>query len=131
MSGAFLWGLVGGSSLVLGGVVALTLRDLAEDLLGLIMAFGAGVLISAVAYELVDEAFDTRQAAAASALGLFAGAGASSAATALIDRLGGGRKSSAGAQAGGSAFRDRAGHRPRRHPRVDRASASACSRRAG
>ena len=56
MSGAFLWGLVAGSSLVLGGVVALRF-DISQRLLGLIMAFGGGVLISAVAYELVGEAF--------------------------------------------------------------------------
>jgi ZIP family zinc transporter len=54
MGEAFVWGLVGGSSLVIGGVVALRVA-ITRRLLGLIMAFGAGVLISAVAYELVHE----------------------------------------------------------------------------
>ena len=58
MGEAFVWGLVGGSSLVIGGVVALRVA-LTRRLLGLIMAFGGGVLISAVAYELVEEAFHT------------------------------------------------------------------------
>ena len=55
MTSAFLWGLFAASSLVAGGVLALTL-PIRERLLGLIMGFGAGVLISAVAYELVEEA---------------------------------------------------------------------------
>ena len=58
MGAAFGWGLLAGSSLILGGVLALAL-PIRERLLGLIMAFGAGVLISAVAYELVAEAVET------------------------------------------------------------------------
>lgn len=104
MSGAFLWGLVAGSSLVVGGVVALRVR-IPQTALGLIMAFGAGVLISAVAYELVGEAFDTSPGSGAVALGLFAGAGAFFAGDFLIDRLGGqDRKSSGGEQAAGSSL---------------------------
>ena len=55
MGEAFFWGIIAGSSLVVGGVIALRVR-ISQRLLGLIMAFGSGVLISAVAYELVDEA---------------------------------------------------------------------------
>ena len=58
MGEAFLWGTVAGASLVIGGVVALRV-SLTRRSLGLIMAFGAGVLLSAVAYELVHEAFET------------------------------------------------------------------------
>jgi ZIP family zinc transporter len=102
MSGAFLWGLVGGSSLVLGGVVALRF-DISQRLIGLIMAFGGGVLISAVAYELVGEAFNTSAGSGGIGLGLFAGAGVFFGGDYLIDRLGGGeRKHSGGAQASGS-----------------------------
>ena len=50
MGEAFLWGIVAGSSLVVGGVIALRL-SISQRLLGLIMAFGSGVLISAVAYD--------------------------------------------------------------------------------
>lgn len=51
-----LWGLVGGSSLVLGAVLALA-RTWSARLIALVMAFGSGVLISAVSFELVAEAW--------------------------------------------------------------------------
>ena len=104
MSGAFAWGLLAGSSLVVGGVVALRFR-IPQTVLGLIMGFGAGVLISAVAYELVGEAFDTSAGSGGVALGLFAGAGAFFVGDVLIARMGGhGRKSSGGEQEAGSAL---------------------------
>ncbi len=95
MGEAFVWGIVGGSSLVIGGVVALRVA-ISRRLLGLIMAFGAGVLISAVAYELVQEAFETSAGDGGIALGLLAGSATFFAAEVLIDRLGGGKRSSAG-----------------------------------
>lgn len=49
------WGLVGGLALVLGALVAWFARVPQQVVAG-IMAFGAGVLISALAFELVDEA---------------------------------------------------------------------------
>ena len=104
MAEAFLWGLVAGSSLLVGGIVALRMR-IGGRLLGLVMAFGAGVLISAVAYELVQEAFHVGAGSGGVALGLVAGAAAFYSGDLLIDRLGGhGRKSSAGEQASGSAL---------------------------
>ncbi len=104
MAEAFFWGLLAGSSLVIGGLVALTGR-VGNRLLGLIMAFGAGVLISAVAYELVQEAFTTSESGTAVTLGLFAGAAVFFLGDAAIDRFGGaGRKSTGGAQASGSAY---------------------------
>ena len=57
MSGALaatLWGGLAASSLVIGGALALRFR-LPVRLVGLILAFGAGTLISAVAYELVPD----------------------------------------------------------------------------
>jgi ZIP family zinc transporter len=102
MGAAFAWGLLGSSSLVLGGVLALRVR-IPGLVLGLIMAFGAGVLISAVAYELVEEAFETAGGQGSVALGLFTGSLVFFAGDALIDRLGGtGRKRSTGEQAAGS-----------------------------
>ena len=69
------------------------------------MGFGSGVLISAVAYELVGEASATADRRAAVALGLFAGCGVFFAGDAIIDRMGGAdRKSSTGLQASGSAL---------------------------
>jgi zinc transporter, ZIP family len=92
MGAALGWGLLAGSSLILGGALALTLQ-IREHLLGLIMAFGAGVLISAVAYELVAEAFHTSAGGGSLALGLAAGAASFFVGDAFVDRLGGdGRK---------------------------------------
>jgi zinc transporter, ZIP family len=90
---AFLWGLVGGSSLVLGGLIALR-APITRRHVGLIMAFGAGVLLSAVAYELVQEAFETSAGEGAIAIGLLAGSSVFFAAEVLIDRLGDRRGSS-------------------------------------
>jgi zinc transporter, ZIP family len=100
---ALLWGLVAGSSLVVGGALALTL-PISRLALGLIMAFGAGMLISAVAYDLVDDAVRTSAGSGGVAFGLFAGALTFFVGDAVIDRLGGAdRKDSGGGQAGGSA----------------------------
>jgi ZIP family zinc transporter len=102
MSGAFLWGLLAGSSLIVGGLLTVSVR-IPEILLGLIMAFGAGVLVSAVAYELVGEAFATSAGRGGVALGLFAGAGVFFVGDTLIERFGGReRKSSGGEQSAGS-----------------------------
>jgi zinc transporter, ZIP family len=53
--GAAGWGAIAASSLVIGALIALA-RPVARRPLGLIMAFGSGVLLSSVAYELVEEA---------------------------------------------------------------------------
>jgi len=98
---AFAWGLVAGSSLILGGWIALRFR-ISGMVLGLVMAFGAGVLISAVAYELVGEAFETAGGEGGVPLGLFAGAVTYFAGDALIDRMGARRKRSDGPQQEGS-----------------------------
>jgi zinc transporter, ZIP family len=101
---SFLWGILAGSSLVLGGLAALYL-PISRRVLGLIMAFGAGVLISAVAYELVQEAFHTSRGKGIVALGLLAGSLVFFSGDLLIDRFGGEhRKHSGGAQASGSAL---------------------------
>jgi len=104
MAESFAWGILAGSSLILGGILAL-LVPIGQRWLGLIMAFGAGVLISAVAFELVQEAFDTSAGEGGVALGLFAGSGVFFAGDMIIDRLGGSeRKASSGNQAAGSAL---------------------------
>ena len=72
MPEAFAWGLISGSSLILGGIVALRAR-IPMLSLGLIMAFGAGVLISAVAYELVQEEINASVTGLVIAAGLLAG----------------------------------------------------------
>ena len=78
---------------------ALGLRfSFSQRAIGLIMAFGAGVLISAAAFELTEEAFD-RGGRDAAFGGLALGALTFFAADALVDRMGGKhRKRSSGPQ---------------------------------
>lgn len=70
---AFLWGMFATSSLIIGGVIASRI-SLSKKILGWIMAFGAGALISAVAYELTYEAVKDGQGSGYPAYGFFAGA---------------------------------------------------------
>jgi zinc transporter, ZIP family len=49
------WGLLGGSSLVIGALIGVYAR-LPHWVIGLVLGFGAGALISAVSFELADEA---------------------------------------------------------------------------
>ena len=88
MAEAFWWGLLAGSSLILGGLLSLWFR-LADRWIGHIMAFGGGVLISAVAFELVEEGIRTAGGIRAVAAGLFAGSLVFYFGDTLIDRLGG------------------------------------------
>ena len=54
MGSAVLWGVVAASSLVLGALLAIA-RDWPRELVGLVLAFGAGALISAVSFELAED----------------------------------------------------------------------------
>ncbi|OLE01793.1 MAG: hypothetical protein AUG91_00265 [Actinobacteria bacterium 13_1_20CM_4_69_9] len=100
--GAFAWGFAAAATLIAGGAYALR-RRVGDRALGIVMAFGSGVLISSVAYELVGEAFDTNHGNGAVAGGLFAGSAVFFLGDTLIDRMGGDkRKDSGGAQAEGS-----------------------------
>jgi ZIP family zinc transporter len=104
VSGAFFWGFLAASSLLAGGLLAIWFR-IGERLLGWIMAFGSGVLISAVAYELVAEGYETGGGTGGLALGVSAGALTFFAGDALIDRMGGSeRKSMSRAAGSGSAL---------------------------
>ena len=55
---AGLWGLLGGAALVLGAAVAWFVR-VPQAVVAGVMAFGSGVLISAVAFDLMEEAAET------------------------------------------------------------------------
>jgi ZIP family zinc transporter len=99
---AAFWGFVGGVALVVGAVAGLRLH-MSQRVIGLVMAFGAGVLISALTFELTAESF-RRGGADTVALGLAVGGVAFFAGDWLIDRRGGDRrKRSGGEQEGGSA----------------------------
>jgi ZIP family zinc transporter len=67
------WGAVGGVALLIGALIALR-ASLSFRTVGLIMSFGAGVLISAVAYELIVEAIKLAAGTGVTAVGLAAGA---------------------------------------------------------
>jgi ZIP family zinc transporter len=83
---AGLWGLVAGGALVVGAAIAWWVRVPPKVIAG-IMAFGAGVLISALAFELVDEA--VRQGGAVpTTVGFLAGAVTYVGANVLLDRRG-------------------------------------------
>ncbi len=69
-----MWGLIGGLALVLGAAIALAPRTpVGRRPVAYVMAFGAGVLISAVAFDLTEEAISIGGGDAA-AIGLAAGA---------------------------------------------------------
>ena len=72
MLNAFLWGLLATSSLIIGGIIA-SRFTLSRRTLGIIMAFGAGTLISAVSYELIYEALKLAKGTGFPGFGLFAG----------------------------------------------------------
>ncbi len=102
MGEAFGWGLISASSLVIGSLLAIWLH-IPLRAIGLVMGFGAGVLISAVAFDLVEEAADTSGGEGGIAFGLFVGCGVFFGGDLLISRLGGGdRKDATGDQQGDS-----------------------------
>jgi zinc transporter, ZIP family len=69
---AGLWGLLAGSALVLGAAIGYW-TALPQQLIAGVMAFGAGVLISALAFDLIDESYRRGGFVPVSA-GFFAGA---------------------------------------------------------
>jgi zinc transporter, ZIP family len=99
---AALWGLVSAGSLWVGAALAAFGR-LSDRVIGLAMAFGAGALIAAVAYELVVDAFATDLRLAS--IGFACGGLTFYVGDVIVDRMGGeGRKSLTGqAQLAGSA----------------------------
>ena len=66
------WGLVGGSALLVGALVGYFVK-IPQRLIAAIMAFGAGVLISALAFELMNEAY-RRGGFDSTAIGFLSGA---------------------------------------------------------
>ena len=85
MGEAMAWALLAASSLLVGALVAFAV-PIPRRVLGLIMGFGAGVLISAVAYELILEAVEVSADRFAVAAGFAAGALVFYAGDVAIDR---------------------------------------------
>jgi ZIP family zinc transporter len=102
--GSFAWGAFAASSLLIGALLALWIR-LSLRTVGLIMAFGSGVLISAVAFELVQESFDLAGGDGTVVFGLIAGCLVFFVGNELVGRLGGAdRKDPTGQQSSGNAL---------------------------
>jgi ZIP family zinc transporter len=93
---AFSWGLVAASSLILGGLLG-SWVTLGRRTLGAIMAFGAGVLISAVAYEMVFEAVQLSRGSLVPGLGFLLGAATFFLLDQWIGRIGGKERKGIGA----------------------------------
>jgi zinc transporter, ZIP family len=101
MGQAALWTFLGAVSLLIGMALVFFLRP-RQRTIGLIMAFGSGAMISAVAFELVDEALEAGVPVLIT-LGLAVGSVAFYVGDRLISRRGGGdRKRSTGEQSAGS-----------------------------
>jgi ZIP family zinc transporter len=93
---AGLWGLLSGSALVLGAAITY-LAALPPRLVAAVMAFGSGVLISALSFELMDEAYD-QGGFLATAAGFLVGAAVYTAANVAISRRGGHHRKRSGHQ---------------------------------
>ena len=87
MGNAFLWGLLATSSLLIGGLIA-SRFSLSKKIIGVILGFGAGTLISAISYELIFESVKLAKGSGFPAFGLFTGAIVFYLADKLIGRLG-------------------------------------------
>jgi ZIP family zinc transporter len=73
MINAFFWGFLATFSLFIGGLIGIMFK-IGKRPLGLIMGFGSGVLLSAVAFELVFKSIKTSTGSGASMLGILSGA---------------------------------------------------------
>jgi ZIP family zinc transporter len=93
---AGLWGLLAGSALLIGAAVGYYLKVPTRLVAG-VMAFGAGVLISALSFDLMDEAYH-RGGLDSTALGFLAGAAAFTAANWALARHGARHRKRSGGQ---------------------------------
>ena len=96
---AFAWGLIATSSLAIGGLLGASVA-FSKKWLGVIMAFGAGVLLSAVSYELVFESIKLAGGSGFPGLGFFAGALVFFGSDELIGSLGAAKRKSIDASHG-------------------------------
>ena len=103
MAEAAFWGALGGSALLIGALAAYLLNP-SRGVIAIVMALGTGVLLGAVAFDLVAEALKTRTVAWVGLM-LLVGAAVFTVGDWLLDRHGASsRKDSSGAQAEGSSL---------------------------
>jgi ZIP family zinc transporter len=101
MSEAILWGAIAASTLLLGALIAFVANP-GRTVIAVVMAVGSGLLLGAVAYELIDDALESQSLWAVSAA-LLLGAVVFAIGDWIIDRRGGEqRKDPAGGQETGS-----------------------------
>ncbi|WP_270889520.1 ZIP family metal transporter [Pedococcus sp. 5OH_020] len=86
------WGFVGGAALLIGAAAGIWLPT-SKRVIGWVMAFGSGVLVSALTFELTREAYD-RAGGVATVLGLVAGSVVFFVGDWLVDNHGGNRRKS-------------------------------------
>jgi hypothetical protein len=114
------WGLLGACSLVVGAVIV-TFRAAGRRLVGAVMGFGAGVLLSAVSFELFEKAVTTSAGTGGTGAGFFVGALTLFTGDVLISRLDGGAGPDTSPELVGVAHRSR--NRARRDSRIGGARA--------
>ncbi len=93
---AGLWGLLSGGALVVGAAVGYFL-NVPQRLIAAIMAFGSGVLISALSFELMEKAH-ARGGLTATAIGFVAGAAIFTAANYVVSKQGAKNRKRSGEQ---------------------------------
>ena len=93
---ASFWGLVSGSALLIGSALGY-LANVPKKIIAFVMAFGSGVLISALAFDLMDEAYQ-RGGFVATATGFVAGAAIYSLADWILNKKGGKHRKRSGNQ---------------------------------
>jgi zinc transporter, ZIP family len=93
---ASFWGLVSGSALLIGSALGY-LANLPKKIIAFVMAFGSGVLISALAFDLMDEAYQ-RGGFISTATGFVSGAAIYSIADWVLSNRGGKHRKRSGNQ---------------------------------
>ncbi len=101
------WGLVAGSALIVGALIGFYLRVNQRIIAG-IMAFGGGVLISALSFDLMDEAFK-RGGFDSTAIGFLGGASIYTAANWFLNRAGAKHRKRSGHSVGQSSEKEQSG----------------------
>jgi len=98
---AFFWGGVGASALLVGALIAYVTTP-SPRFIAVVMALGAGLLIGSIAFELIDEALESRDVGVVG-LWTLIGAAVFTVGDRILERRGAGdRKDAEGAQASGS-----------------------------
>jgi ZIP family zinc transporter len=90
MTASFIWGLVSGSALIIGALLGLYTK-LSHKLIAGIMAYGSGVLISTLSFELIEEAY-VSGGIRSTAIGFLAGAVFYTICNLLLVKKGGGKR---------------------------------------